>query len=148
LPRYVLPISGKFATLLATRGNTKHMNTTHEDPAKHSQQATGSVRLLVRVSAKKHALRCSTARRAGKFTRVGNDFLDAVEASLLAELSRIKNERWMVYPFDQVGYPETGGTLLTPAFVKRASAILNDLAAKIIQVKVQKHPSLGSTLKA
>jgi len=93
------------------------------------------------ASTKRHALLCSEKLRAGKFTRVGEDFLQQIEAAL-ESTARV------------LGHAVTGEVLptdekfLTPEGERYVLDNVNTWIGKAIQKRVQAHPSLGKTLKA
>ncbi|NOS67031.1 MAG: hypothetical protein HOO67_01545 [Candidatus Peribacteraceae bacterium] len=105
-------------------------------------QRTQSV--INRSAVKKYALKVSAEKRAGKFTRVSDDFLVQVEADLEAairQLSSTVDTSEMAKPAEDVDWFITGQA------VKNAEGRLNELARIIVHRKVMKHPTLGCTLK-
>lgn len=91
-----------------------------------------------------HALQCSNQVKGGKFTRVGQDFIDEVHADVDSLLRRIKNVDWPV----QIHEPVDAGELnfVTGALMDRFQEAVNLAIARLIQRKVQKQPSCGKTL--
>lgn len=104
------------------------------------------MRYLNSSAIKAHALQCSKTLRAGLFKRVGQDFIDDVQA----EAERLIREIRSKYqpPVHALVSPEAGTKFVTGAFIKVAEEILNDAVPRIIQAKVQRHPSVGQTLKS
>jgi hypothetical protein len=101
-----------------------------------------SGRYLSERAVRNHALRCSAQFRAGKFTRVGQDFLDEVKGDVEAVLRELRN-KVPSYMHDPLLRDET---FITGLFDQRAASIFNDLIGRIIQNKVQRQPSCGMTL--
>jgi len=107
-----------------------------------SEEAT--LRFLNESAIREHALRCSKQFRAGKFTRVGEEFIDEVKADVAAfvrDLRVIRNGTKMHDPLDR-------GELqfATGALMDAAQDALNQYIGRIIQNKVQSQPSCGCTL--
>lgn len=92
---------------------------------------------------KKYALKCSAAKRAGKFTRVGGEFLAELEADVESVIRDLRNSRFPIPEGEQVPTEEN---LVTGAMVEKLRDALNCAVARIIQAKVQRQPSVGSTL--
>jgi len=101
-----------------------------------------SGRYLNESAIRTHALKCSAAYRAGKFTRVGQDFLDEVSAdveALIREIrSKYQNQVHPVLPLET--------TCITGALSDRVMHEINHAIGRIIQAKVQRQPSVGKTL--
>lgn len=91
---------------------------------------------------RKHALDCSAKTRGGKFTRVGQDFLDEVEAEVEALVREIRNK----YPISGF-HPEviTDEGFVTGPLLERIREPLNRAIARLIQNKIGKQPSVGCT---
>lgn len=90
---------------------------------------------------RKHALACSAAKRGGRFTRVGQDFIDEVEADVEALIRRI------AVTGSLVDAPIlTQDTFTTGALLERVKGVLNIAVARIIESKIQRLPSVGCTL--
>lgn len=100
-----------------------------------------SFNLITRSAVRAYALRVSKERRAGKFKRVGEGFLDAVEADLDAAIRQIVGNV-------PDGFIEPGRSIITGNVSARAKEKLNRLAHIIIYRKVFRHPTIGITLKA
>jgi hypothetical protein len=103
-----------------------------------------SMRYLNQSAIQKHALKCSQQLRAGLFKRVGQSFIDDVQA----EAERIVREIRSKYqpPVHAVVPMEDGTRFVTGNFVELAGEVLNEVVPRIIQAKVQRHPSVGKTL--
>lgn len=100
-----------------------------------------SGRYLNESAIRSHALKCSAAYRAGKFTRVGGDFIDEVKADVEAFLRALR----ITHPTLHLPLP-VDNTLVTGNLCDRISPILNDAIGRIIQNKVQRQPTTGKTL--
>lgn len=96
--------------------------------------------ILNRKAVKQYALALSAKTRAGKFKRVSKQFIDSVEADILARLRTIPTLEPTIPEFEKVNFVKSKGR-------KVAVEELQKLARKIIISKVQSHPSLGVTLK-
>lgn len=103
--------------------------------------ATG--RHLNESAIRQHALRCAETYRAGRFKRVGQDFIDEVQADVEALVRNVKNNSSCVNP---PLAPEV--TFTTGALMDRVQEALNGTIGRIIQNKVQRQPSVGQTLRA
>lgn len=95
--------------------------------------------VLNRSSVKKYALKVSTERRAGKFTRVGEEFFLRCEAHLESEIRSLS--------YGTTAPPAPGVSFITKVARAKAEEKLEDLAMRIIYSEVMQHPSLGVTLK-
>lgn len=104
------------------------------------------MRYLNESAIKEHALKCSQKLRAGLFHRVGQDFIEAVQA----DTERLIKDIISKYqpPIHDVVLSEPDQRFVTGAFVRKAEEILNAAVPRIIQSRVQHHPSMGKTLKA
>lgn len=92
---------------------------------------------------KRHALACSKANKSGRFTRVGQDFLDEIEAEVEALVRDLRNNRFPV----QVNAPlATEECFVKEALLEKVKDALNQAIARIIQQRVQRQPSVGTTL--
>lgn len=103
----------------------------------------GTLRILNEAAVREHALRCSKEIRLGKFTRVGQDFLDEVRADV-ESLVRAIDQGAGVSQEDFLNPGELGFT--TGALSDRVMEKWNLVIAKIIQRKVKRMPSVGVTL--
>lgn len=98
--------------------------------------------MKIKVAAvKRHSLVCSQKLRAGKFSRVGEDFVQKIEACLEQAARMIGQSYTMAaLPTDEYFLTHEGERHILDNF--------NSWMAKSIQKSVQAHPSLGKTLKA
>lgn len=104
--------------------------------------ATG--RFLNESAIRQHALECSRQFRAGKFTRVGQDFLDEVQADVEALVRELRNK----YPptLHAALEPAENTCAVTGALLDKVKAELNRAICRLIQNKVQRQPTVGVTL--
>lgn len=93
---------------------------------------------------KKHALACSKAHRANRFTRVGQDFLDAVNSEVEALVRDLRNTR---FPVPMNAPLPTEENFVKEALLEKVKDALNQAIGRIIQAKVQRQPTCGITLK-
>lgn len=102
--------------------------------------ATG--RFLNESAIREHALACAQACRAGKFTRVGQAFIDEVKADVEAIVRELRTKA------NCLTHPEqkTSSVFLTGALSDKVATELNYVVARIIQRKVERQPSCGCTL--
>lgn len=103
-----------------------------------TEAPTRTQTVINRAAAKRYALGISATRRAGKFTRVGVEFLERCEARLEAEIRALSGTEEI---------PTTNLVLVTKLARSKAEEKLQSLAQRIIYYEVMKHPSLGCTLK-
>lgn len=105
-----------------------------------------SLRLINRAAVRGFALKCSEQFRAGRFTRVGEDFLTEVEADAEAELRAIDNQGdvGVHTPLD----PGEEFSFITGVLSDKLAEKWNKKLARLIQRKVQRQPSVGKTLSA
>ena len=115
---------------------------------------------LNQAAIKDFALRCSKTYRAGKFTRVGSDFTEEVEADIECLLREIRNKFPTLHPALGQGQTiempgiSTGHTvsgednvfIVKGAFMERLEEIVNQAICRMIQQKVQRQPTVGVTL--
>lgn len=101
-----------------------------------------TLRVLNESAIREHALECSKKFRAGKFTRVGQDFLDEVHADVEALVRNVRNSS----PTSLHDPLPTELTFTTGALVDKVQEALNGLVGRIIQNKVQRQPTVGVTL--
>lgn len=88
------------------------------------------------------ALGCSAKYRAGKFTRVGSDFVDEVKTDVECMIREIRAK----YPTLHPALPTDGVTFTTGALLDKLQPVLNAAIARCIQNKVQRQPTVGKTL--
>lgn len=96
---------------------------------------------------KRYALNCSVKNRAGKFERVGEDFLLEVAADVENWVRRLRADYSTLHPSvfeaNGAGCPQ----FVTGELLDKVKVELNGMIARMIQNKVQRHPSCGKTLK-
>lgn len=101
-----------------------------------------SGRFLNEQAVRNHALACSKAYRAGRFTRVGEEFLDEVKADAEALVRELRKK----YPTLHGAIEPGENKVVTGLLLDKVEAELNRAICRIIQNKVQKQPSCGVTL--
>lgn len=101
-----------------------------------------STRLLNEASLRAHALDCSKRFRAGKFTRVGQDFIDEVHADVEALIRELRN-KWPTTVHEPI---VLNNGLVTGLLCDKVKEALNGAIARLIQNKVQRQPTVGKTL--
>ena len=106
-----------------------------------SEQNIASERLLNETAIREHALRCSILYRAGKFTRVGQEFIDEVQIDVENLVRGLRGQGATLHP-----ELPPAGCFTTGALLDKIQVNLNALIGRIIQNKVQKQPSCGVTL--
>lgn len=109
--------------------------------------SVSTTRNLNESAIKDYALECSKRFRANKFTRVGSEFLEEIEADVESFVRAIgfKYSSGVHPPL----YTQAGIDL--PAFVtgnlmNKVKSRLNEAIARIVQEKVQRQPTVGKTL--
>ncbi len=101
---------------------------------------------LLNVSAiKAHALRVSAERRAGKFERVGESFLEQVEADVDTVVRQLANACPLPDGFRPVATDNV--CFVTQHMDEKLAFAMSDVVARIIQRRVHRHPSVGKTLQ-
>lgn len=108
------------------------------------QHITKTQSVINRSAVKKYALKVSAEKRAGKFTRVSEEFLTQVEADLEAAIRQLSST---VDTSEMAKPDESADWFITGQALKNVEGRLNDLARIIVHRKVMKHPTLGCTLK-
>jgi hypothetical protein len=103
-----------------------------------------SLRLLNESAIRAHALQCSAKFRANKFTRVGEDFVDEVKADVEAFIRKLRMT-CQTSPHDPL--PPGDLCFTTGLLSDRVMGELNHVIARIVQQKVQRQPTVGSTLR-
>jgi hypothetical protein len=106
-------------------------------------QEVATLRYLNESAVHAHALECSRRNRAGKFTRVSQDFQDEVRVDVEGIMRRIRNEYAVNHVHPKI---ETDLTFVTYAMLEKIRDDLNAAIASLIQGKVQRQPSVGKTL--
>ena len=101
-------------------------------------------RLFNRSAVKEHALKCSKEKRAGKFTRVGDAFIQELQADVEA-IVRESLSRAFIEPSELVS-PADGARFVTGELLAHLGEALNAAIPRLIQRKVQRQPSCGCTL--
>src|SRR5262245_12584643 len=107
------------------------------------QTVTRTQSVINRSAVKDYALKVSKERRAGKFTRVGESFLDQVEADVESAIRSL-------VPLSEADSPVASGDdrlFITGAVWEKVKEKLNDRTRRIVQGRVMRHPSIGCTLK-
>lgn len=92
--------------------------------------------VINRSAVKAYALEVSKTHRAGKFTRVSEEFLIQVEADVEMTIRALEPE-----------IHDLPGQIITGEAIRRMKNRLNDRAHTLIRRRVMRHPSLGVTLK-
>lgn len=90
---------------------------------------------------RKHALVCSKQLRGGRFTRVGQDFIDELEADLETLIRELGNK----YPVPVHAEIGTEECFVPGPTLDRIGELLNRAVARLIQNKICKQPSVGVT---
>jgi len=108
-----------------------------------SSRNSTSLRIVNEKAIREHALACSAKFRNGKFTRVGQDFVDEVLADVEAIVRKLNSD----YPTLHTPLPlNNAASLVTRNLLDKIADALNESLARLIQNKVQKQPSCGVTL--
>lgn len=101
-----------------------------------------SGRYLNESAIREHALKCSAAYRANRFTRVGEDFIEEVKADVEMLVRNVKSKFNTLHPT----LPAENTTFTTGALGDKVMGELNNAIGRLIQNKVQSQPSCGKTL--
>jgi len=101
-----------------------------------------SGRFLVESTIRTHALACSKAYRAGKFTRVGEEFLNEVKADVESLVRELRKKYPTLHPALELGENK----VVTGALLAKVEVELNRTIGRLVQNKVQQQPSCGCTL--
>jgi hypothetical protein len=110
----------------------------------NTNEVSGTRRIFNRSTTKDYALECSRKNRAGKFTRVGEEFFDEFEADIEALIRDIRNK----YPTLHAPVVNEGDALIvTGDLMEVLKRELDAALHRLIQNKVQRQPSCGCTLK-
>lgn len=99
-----------------------------------------TITVLNRKNAKLFALKVSTERRAGTFTRVAESFLQACEADIETRIRQICGT-------EEMQLVDSALDFVTKTARNKATEKLDLLCRSVIQAKVQRHPTIGTTLK-
>jgi len=105
-----------------------------------------SGRFLNQSAIRDHALQCSKEIKGGRFTRVGQDFLDEVEADVEALVRGLRNQSPLRPPFDKPVEQSEKSSCVTGALSDKVMSELNHIICRMIQSKVARQPSCGKTL--
>lgn len=92
---------------------------------------------------RKHALACSKAHRNDRFSRVGQDFLDEVNADVEAIIRDLMHTR---FPVQINAALVTDESFVTGPLLEKLREAVNAAVSRLIQNKVAKQPSVGCTL--
>lgn len=101
---------------------------------------------------KNFALRCSRTYRAGKFRRVGQDFIDEVNTDVDCLLREIRGKyQNTMNPLLAQGQTLENGCaddifIVKGAFLIKLETEVNRAICRLIQCKVQRQPTVGCTL--
>lgn len=120
-------------------------NTTPNTEQSEKAQQVATSRYLNISAVKKHALKCSIELRAGKFSRVGESFVDSVQAEVDRLLYHIHGQ--FNPSINNRVASDADASFITGAFMSRAKDAFENVVPRIIQARVQRHPSIGKTLK-
>jgi hypothetical protein len=107
----------------------------------HPQGPMRKERIMNVAAVKTTALGFSKKFRAGKFERVGSDFLEEVEADIESIVRMINNTQ----PAEEIkDIPAM--TFVSGAFMEKIETAINALVMRKIYAKVKRHPTVGKTL--
>lgn len=98
---------------------------------------------LNKSAVKDYALRCSQLLRAGKFTRVGEGFMESVELDLEAAIRQICGAMPERMPMLEQSETFVHWSDIEPVVREKVEALVRSLIVR----KVLRHPSLGVTLQ-
>lgn len=108
------------------------------------QTVTRSQSVTNHSAVKTYALGTSHRRKNGKFTRVSEDFLNAVDADVEAFIRKLTATDSIHGPADEC----PGLTFVTKLAREKLEERLETVIRTIIFKRVMSHPSIGCTLKA
>lgn len=103
-----------------------------------------SERILNRTAVREYALHVSEKVRNGKFTRVSDEFINAVEAELSALIRRTGDGAGDFLPGDM---PHVNDCFVTGDAVHKMRNALDNFVQLVVYRKVRRHPTVGVTLK-
>lgn len=108
---------------------------------------TVSLHYIKSSAVKSHAIRCAEQFRP-KFTRVGESFLADVQASVESAVRQAFEPKWTAGHHPDL-QPEQGEkyNFVTGEMLEKVRVSLNNSIARLIQRKVESHPSIGKTLQ-
>lgn len=101
------------------------------------------MRILNQTAIRDHALACSKQIRGGKFSRVSESFISEIQLDFEAFVRSLEAK----YP------PKIHGNLphtlkfVTGELLDKLSPLLDNAIARLIQRRVEQHPSVGFTLQ-
>lgn len=104
-----------------------------------------SARYLNVSAVKEHALKCSKQNRAGTFTRVSEEFITDIQAEVEALVRRFNS---LFQPAVHAVVDTGDVKFVTGELMDKTREAMNQCIARMIQAKVQRHPSIGCTLKS
>jgi len=112
--------------------------------ANEMETPTRTQSVINRSAVKAYALVVSREKRARKFTRVSEDFLNLIEA----EVETVIRSITLSFGPDVDGpvEPDDDREFITGAALEKIRDRLNERAKAIISGKVKRHPSKGCTL--
>ncbi len=105
-------------------------------------KAPRSTALLKRSHVKAYALAVSKHRRANKFVRVSESFINSVEAEFESKIRALHNA-----PYNAELTPLEGLSFVTGFAKERLADKSEELVRAIISGKVMRHPTVGVTLQ-
>lgn len=111
----------------------------------YANETTKERRIINRAAVKAHALKVSRTLRGGKFTRVGEAFQEEVEVDAEALIREVRS-KFATGLHDPL-LPEEGVHFATGDLMDALKRELDLALARLIQNKVQRHPSVGCTLQ-
>lgn len=103
-----------------------------------------SERILNRTAVREYALHVSEKIRNGKFTRVSEEFINAVEAELSATIRKMDSGLSSINPQD---IAPVNDLFVTGEAMSRVRDKLDRFVQLVVIAKVRRHPSVGVTLK-
>jgi|GEM_PF-2974598 len=107
------------------------------------QPVTRTQSVINRSAVKAYALKVSREKRANKFKRVGEGFLDSVEADVETVIRQIA----LGLGLESITSAGDDREFITGAALDKMREKLNERAKRIVHGKVMRHPSVGVTLQ-
>lgn len=102
-------------------------------------------RILNQTAVREHALECSKKIRGGKFSRVSESFIAEIQLEV-ESLIRSFESRFPAKTHGDVD-PQINFGFSTRQLFAKLQPILDRAIGRLIQRKVEQHPSVGSTLQ-
>lgn len=102
------------------------------------------MRILNQTAIRDHALTCSKQIKGGKFDRVSESFIDEIQMEVEA-LIRSFESRYPAKTHGDVD-PQINFGFSTRQLFAKLQPILDRAIGRLIQRKVEQHPSVGATL--